>query len=160
MDRFTFTTTLIPLNEKNIKGRYFTDNKKLRTNINKLNKRVDTLGVVYGELRENDWESSIDTSLSKVSHTISNIRIKNDNVIGDITVLNTYWGKELRETYEYVLFRPSYTGLIFPDGKVRLDKIFTFNAYCVDIDSFTPSDDVVFRRFEKIEYLNEKYGWL
>jgi hypothetical protein len=54
------------------------------------------MGAIFGELDRSPQEG-FDTSLSLVSHTVENIRIEGNNMIGDIKVLSTHCGKVLTE---------------------------------------------------------------
>ena len=96
-ERIKFTTTLIPLNVMNLNKRIYLDNDNLRKNIEDFNVKSKLLGgkdgFVYGEYGYPE-NGAFDTSLSKVSHTISNIRIEDDKVVGDISIVGTPFGNK------------------------------------------------------------------
>jgi len=151
-EKTKFTATLLPLNVSNVNGRMYVNNDNLRDSIEDLNKRVETLGVVYGEYNHKDV---FDTSLSRCSHTIKNIRIEDDKVVGDITILNTHWGKELEEAYKDlglggICFGPRCMG-IMQDGVVFIKKLFTFDVNDNYVDLFI--DEEKLKKTSKIDNL-------
>lgn len=137
MKNETFTTTLLPLNILNGNGRIYQDNENLRESIADFNKRVDEVGVAYGEL---GYTNSFNTSLARVSHTIKNVRIEDDKVVGDITLINTINGRTLKELFKYdnpgIVFRPRAAGITHPDGTVTIQKVFSYDAINESEDSF------------------------
>ena len=134
-ERIKFTTTLIPLNVLNLNNRVYLDNENLRENIENFNERVKKLGVVYGEYGYPE-NGVLDTTLSKVSHTISNVRIEDNKVIGDITIVGTRLGNLLKDNYENMVFRPRSMGVVGEDRNVILKKLFTFDAVPNTDDAF------------------------
>jgi hypothetical protein len=155
-EKIEFTTTLIPLNKENLNGRIYMDNENLRENIADFNERVTRYGCVYGEF--DPPRDRFDTSLSMVSHVVQNVRIEDDKVVGDIRILNTHFGKELREIFDQMVFRPRSAGIINDDGTVTIKKIFTFDAIEADIDSFAEMKPVkeIKRIFNEIDPYGEE----
>ncbi len=85
------------------------------TDIEYLNERIKKYGVIYGEF---ELSNNFDTSLTKASHSINNIRQNVHCIVGDITILSTYFGKILKENINDYMFVPRII-----DGVVR-----TFDA--------------------------------
>lgn len=136
-EKITFTTTLIPLNVKNLNNHIYLDNENLRECINNLNNRITKIGVVYGELNYPDKENFFNYSLGRISHTIKNVRIEDDNVIGEITIANTHHGRELEHNFiNEVVFRPRISGIVDENGLVIIKYLFTFDAVRKDVDAF------------------------
>lgn len=136
-DKITFTTTLIPLNVKNLNNHIYLDNENLRECINNLNNRISQIGVVYGELNYPDKENFFNYSLGRVSHSIKNVRIEDNNVIGEITIANTHYGRELEHNFiNEVVFRPRIIGIVDENGLVIIKYLFTFDAVKIDTDAF------------------------
>jgi hypothetical protein len=127
------TKELIKLNEVNLNGRIYLDNDNLRQSIEDFNKRVENTGVMYGEF---EHPSRFDVSLNRVSHTVKNVRIEENSVLGDVTILNTKYGKKIKEFEDMFVFRPRSAGNINLDGTVNIKKIFTFDAIPKDTDAF------------------------
>lgn len=135
------TKTLIPLGEVNLNGRLYQDNENLREKIDEFNERVNRIGVVYGEL---GYSGNADTSLRNCSHAIRNVRIEDNKVIGDIKILNTPRGVELRSTLNEMVIRPRSFGDTHPNGTVTIKKILSFDAISSEEDSFNP-DNIAFK---------------
>ncbi len=84
MDKFK--TTLLGLGVKNRNGRVYT-----KECVENMISKIDSSIVMYGQIGY-----SIETVLKNVSHTINNIQIEDDYLVGDITILSTHNGKVLR----------------------------------------------------------------
>jgi len=113
---------------KNRNERIYTADKFLPC-LNELNERMSTMGVVYGEF---DHPDVFDTSLSRASHIIKNVRyVKESNrVDGQIKLLNTYWGKEAKALVDDgcpVFVSSRAAGVTESDGTVTLKKLFTYD---------------------------------
>lgn len=127
------TEVLIPLNQKNLNGRIYHDNENLREKIDEFNKRVNEIGVVYGEL---GYPENFDTTLRNVSHCIRNVRIEGDKVVGDVIPLDTRCGKIFKEHLDEMVVRPRAAGSINHDGTVNIKKLFTFDVIRKEEDAF------------------------
>jgi hypothetical protein len=142
----TFTTTFLPLNQVNLNGRIYQDNENLRQCIKEFNEKQQQLHVAYGEL---GYPDTFDTTLRRVSHTIENVRIEVDKVVGEIKVLNTQCGKELKGLLANgarMSFRPRSAGVTNHDGTVTLKKIFSFDAIDGTFDAFNPDNAEIFNK--------------
>ena len=84
---------LLKLNEPTRTGRIYSTEAG-NAILKQWKTRNDETGVIFGEL-DHDPEGGCDISLSMVSHTITNVRIEGNDMIGDIKVLSTYNGKIL-----------------------------------------------------------------
>jgi len=116
---------LLLKNLTDINGRIY-KKEELLEQILKLNKPL---------LGEFGSESSTDIDLSKVSHSIDNIKFDlNDDLYGDITILPTPMGKVLNdllnETQTLIRFGIRATGLVDENYQVSDLKLITFDAYC------------------------------
>jgi hypothetical protein len=146
----SFSATLIYFNKENLNGRtyskdwfnemtvmygYETSSKEKMTNLESLSRKANE-GFLCGEF---GYPDSFDVSLSNVSHTIKNIRIEKDELVGDITILDTPKGKVLKSFIEAgceMVFRPRSTGIL-EDGYVKIKQIFTFDAISSKDDEFS-----------------------
>ncbi len=136
-DKITFTTTLLPLNVLNGNGRIYENNDNLKETIKDFNDRVEKNGPALGTL---GYPADMETILSSVSHTIKNVRIEDDKVVGDITILNTAQGKILQELMGVdIVYRPRAIGTTNPDGTVNIQKILSYDAVSSSNDSFNSS---------------------
>jgi hypothetical protein len=135
-EKIEITTTLMKLGEVNLNGRIYENNENLREQINNFNRMVEENGVMFGELGWPEWPVNFKINIGAASHSIKNVRIEGDNVVGDITILNTVSGKILKETLDQTVFRPSSIGNVSHDGTVNIQKIISFNAIPLSEDSF------------------------
>lgn len=133
---------LIPLNVKNKNGRIYTDSEL-----------KDIKDSYYGEY--NHIAKTSEISINEISHMISNIRIENNNLIGDITILKTSKGDLLNALINLdvkIVFRPRSIGDVV-NGYVKNLKIISFDAVELKNDSFY---NIRKERKEKLERLNER----
>ena len=129
---------LIKLGVKNQNGRIYEDNENLREMIKDYNERAKTYGG-FGEL---GYPESFDIAFKSISHTVTNVRIKNNAVVGDIEVFHkTNAGRTLSSVIDQCVFRPRAVGTVSPDGEVVLDKIFAFDAINKKEDAFADEDN-------------------
>lgn len=145
-----FTDVLIPLNIKNKNGRIYT-RENLENHVQEFNQRISNLGVIYGEFGHND---SMDTSLSRVSHTISNIWFEDNKLMGKIKLLNTYYGKEAKSFIEDgipLVARPRSAGTVDDQGYVHIKKLFTFDLIDQQNDSFYGIRELRKIKLEKLD---------
>jgi hypothetical protein len=84
---------LLKLNEPTITGRIYSTEAG-NAILKQWMDRHSSMGAIYGEL-DRSVEEGFDSSLSLVSHTVENIRIEGNNMIGDIKILSTHCGKIL-----------------------------------------------------------------
>jgi hypothetical protein len=82
-------------------------------------------GPIFGVLGLTEGTS---VDLSKVSHTIENLRIEGEYLVGDVTILHTPEGKRLDALLDGVQidFRPTGTGVI------REGLITNYNLISID----------------------------
>jgi hypothetical protein len=153
----------IPLNQKNKNGRIYTK-EMLGPHVQDFLDRLKLLGVVYGEL---DHPQIFDTSLSRVSHTISNIWFDGNQLKGEIKLLDTYYGKVLqsliKDNLEFSV-RPRSIGTIDKNGYVHLKKLLTFDVISSDKDAFFGTNELrklklnkLSKKMEEQEFLTESY---
>jgi len=122
---------LIPLNRKNKNNRIYVNNKKLRKAIKKYNNYSQI--NKFGEI---GMKPPFETNLKNISHKTENVRIEKDNIIGDITILNTNSGTFLKNNIKSFVFRPKLVGKVLKNGKVVIYNIVAFNAINILDDSF------------------------
>lgn len=126
------TEILIPLYIKNKNNRIYTK-ETLEDPVKILNLN----NIIYGQIDYPDYTHNID--LSNISHSISNIRFSNNNLIGDITILTTEKGKLLQSMInsgQEFSFRPRSTGSVSKDGVVFIDKLISFDAIPLEEDAW------------------------
>ncbi|MCF8298121.1 MAG: hypothetical protein K9J13_11290 [Saprospiraceae bacterium] len=121
--------TFTEFNVKNRNDRIYTADKFL-PHLEELNRRRETLGVVYGEF---DHPDVFDTSLSRVSHLIESVTFnKERNIVeGTIRLLNTHWGKEAKALVDDgcpIFVSSRAAGVTESDGTVTVKKLFTYDA--------------------------------
>ena len=133
--RLVFSSVLLKLGEMNLNNRMYEDNENIRAAITDFNQRADRMGGVFGQLGYSE-NGEFDISLSKVSHSVKDVKIADNSVIGTITVLDTPCGRDLRKMIKSTVFRPRSSGRVQEDGTVDITKIFTFDAIPVKTDSF------------------------
>ncbi len=111
----------------NKNGRKYMENN---IKLNELN-----YAVMLGEIGHPD---SFDVSMTNVSHAISNFRIKDNILYGDVQILDTTSGDllyELMKVIHYV-FRPRGAGTVTDEGLIKNYEIYTFDAIPMSEDSF------------------------
>jgi hypothetical protein len=147
-DKITITGELIYLNKENLNGRIYANNENLREQIEQFNNKGDR----FGQIGFPDGDISI---TGTVSHSIRNVRIEDDKVMGEITILNTPHGEILKQLIDTVVFRPCSMGNINADHTVRIDKIISFSAVPKKEDPF---DDDNYENFHPIIKYNRTYS--
>jgi hypothetical protein len=148
--RLNFTTVLIPLNIKNKNGRIYTK-ENLETHVQDFIDRKNNLGVIYGEFGHPD---TADTSLSRVSHIIKNIWFEGNKLMGEIELLNTYYGKEAKSYIDdgiTLVARPRSAGTVDEQGYVHLEKLFTFDLIEQQNDAFYGIKELRKVKLKKLE---------
>ena len=114
---------LMKLNYMNQNGRIY--NSKLLQPL--LNKKY------FGEISH---PGTPNVDLSKISHEISNLRIEEDILYGDVNVLDTPQGKKLNKILSEVIFRPRALGNINEQNVVENFELIAFDAIPKNQDSF------------------------
>lgn len=71
-------------------------------------------------------------NLATVSHVVENIRIEDDMLIGDVKILKTPEGKNLKELVDNVVFRLAGTGILTREKIVDDYKLISINAVNID----------------------------
>jgi hypothetical protein len=94
-----------------------------------MNEKKEKLGVLYGEF---DHPADFETSLKTASHVIEKAEFNKtgNNVLGEIRLLSTFWGKEAQAIVndELPLFVSSRAaGTTDAGGKVSMKKLFTYD---------------------------------
>ena len=122
---------IVASRKKNLNGRIYS--KKILKQIlpSLLEKGSDRrlLGeFIFGE--------SSDISLRRVSHLIKNVRIDGNILYGDIEILETYFGKKLKDEIDSFVFRPRGMGYVDEKGKISEYEIINFDAVPASEDSF------------------------
>lgn len=107
-------------------------------------------GSLLGEL---DHPDRFDVLLTDVSHVIKNVEVFQDGVYGEIDILNTAKGRELKSLIDSgikMVFRPRSIGDVDSNGNVIIKKIFTFDAILSSEDAFFDRKLYRFKKLEKI----------
>ena len=145
---------LIPLNIKNKNGRIYTK-ENIEPCVQDFIYRINNNGPIFGQI---DHPDSFDISLSKASHIIKNIWFENNNLVGEITPLTTYYGKQLKELISsgvYFSVRPRSIGFVDINGYVQLEKIITFDIILSIHDSFYDIRKIRLDKLSKLNILSE-----
>jgi len=134
-DKILENVVLLPLNVLNKNGRIYTDEA--------ATKIIETFkakkNIVFGEL---GFPETMDVTLSNVSHTIENVRVQGNQIMGTIKILNTPSSDILAKSLNHYVFRPSSSGNIDPKTKeVKITKFFTFDAIRREADAFPFGDE-------------------
>lgn len=150
-----FTTTLLKLNEVNLNGRIYQNNDNLREAIEEYNSKQ----FQFGEIGFSD---NFDTSLNNVSHVVDNVRIEDNLVLGDVTILSTDKGKILKDLLNIdnnvnnnVVFRSKSSGVVGDGGVVTLRKLHSFDVVNSNEDPFNQAN---FERFNQVKDSEETIG--
>ena len=75
-------------------------------------------------------------NLKNVSHKVSNLTIENDELWGDIEILDTKEGELLKTIINEVVFRPKGVGEINEKQEVVNYSLISFDAVSKDKDAF------------------------
>jgi len=131
---------LIFFNVKNANDRMY-----VRSDIEKqlpdLNKRI-AAGQLVGEMTDYKYPAvrpDFDViHIDRISHSITNIKISDTKLTGDIKFLSSQRGTSLKHLYAdgLIVFRPRIIGSVNEDGIVETEKIIAFDAIGKDKDSF------------------------
>ena len=91
--------------------------------------RLNSAGVVYGECRSST-EGTLETSLSRVSHTVEDLFWQGPELHATIRVLRTQSGNELKTLLDegWVHFSVRGLGSIKANGEVVIDRLFAIDA--------------------------------
>lgn len=94
-----------------------------------FNKKLETIGVIYGEL---DHTSKLDITLHNVSHSIEKIKLdNNNNIIANIKTLSTPSGKILQNLINdgvKINFKPRMIGIRNKNNIFEVKEIHTFDV--------------------------------
>lgn len=118
---------LCDFNDKQFK-KYNLDN--VESCINKLNDKINTFGVLFGEL---NYNSNTDISLQNISHSIKNLTFKDNKVYGDVKILNTIMGRNLVNIMNTTNYTPIFQ-LRAVHNKDTINEIFTFDIIDAPVD--------------------------
>ena len=139
--------TFIPFGVKNKNNRiYIKDDVELH-----IQKFLDSRPK-FGTFMDLAESGSID--ISKISHSIDDIWVKNEKLIGKITILDTPYGKILQKLYdsdEYFSVRPMSLGSVNSDCFVTINELITFNIATIDNDPYLAIKDIRRIKLKKIE---------
>lgn len=133
---------LLPLNKKNRNNRIYTEDE--------LKNLKDSY---YGEIYHKP-DSNI--SINEISYMIYNIRIENNNLIGDINILNTIKGRLLNELIDSginFVFRPRLI-IEVVNGYSKNVKIISFDAVELKDDSFYDIKEERKKKLEKLKTID------
>lgn len=105
------------------------DMKSVETQIEKLNKKIDALGCLYGEIGHSETYM---ISVERVSHSIKNLTFVDGKVYGDVEFLNNNNG-QLADNFINNMncrfgIRSTGTSEQYKDGEIIIDSIFTWDV--------------------------------
>lgn len=146
--QITTTKVLIPLNVPSKNGRIYTK-ENLQDAVDEFKARKKSIGVIYGEIDPR----TLDTSLSRVSHTVEDIWFDNNNkLMGEIRVINTYSGKEMQILIDSgidLAVRPRILGSIDDNGYVIVERLYTFDF--ISTEGFVDNQELRKIKLERLE---------
>lgn len=90
---------------------------------------------MYGQLGYPDTSDFNSISLN-ATHISFNIRRVDNDILGDIHLMDNDNGKKLLEIIDNIVFRPRSFGSIADNNVVKIDKLITFDAILKDEDAF------------------------
>ena len=111
---------LCDFNDKQFE-RYNLDN--IEDCINKLNDKINTFGILYGELNPS---TDFDIYLKNVSHCIKNLTFKDNKIYGDVKILDTKMGLELLNIINTIEYKPIFK-IRAAHNNYTINEIFTFD---------------------------------
>ena len=139
--------TFIPFGVKNKNNRiYIKDDVELH-----IQKFLDSRPK-FGTFMDLAESGSID--ISKISHSIDDIWVKNEKLIGKITILDTPYGKILQKLYDnddYFSLRPMSLGTVDSDCFVTINELISFNIVTMENDAYLTIRDIRRIKLKKIE---------
>ena len=91
------TAELLKIGDVNLNGRIYT-REAAELMVEQFNLKVAEHGFFFGQLGFGD--SADTTTLQRVSHNVNEISIRQDRVVGDITIMDTPEGKTLKSLVE------------------------------------------------------------
>jgi len=141
----------IPLNIKNKNGRIYTT-EEFQRHIDEYMSKEFRFGTFLTNV---DDETMI--SIKYISHSIDNLYIKNNNLIVEITILDTPYGNILKQLYEngtYIGISPCSFG--YMDGEyANIQSLETFAIVTMENDSFLIGNKLREYKLKKLkEYEN------
>ena len=81
-------------------------------------------------------------ALSSVSHVVKNFAVKDDWLVGDVSIAGTESGKILEGIIDKMVFRPAGVGSVNKDGVIEKFKLVSFCAIPVEDDVWCePADE-------------------
>lgn len=122
----------VPLNIKNKNGRIYTT-EEFEKHIDEYMSKEFRFGTFLISMKDDD------IPIEYISHSIDNLYIKNTNLIVEITILDTPYGKILNQLYEndiYFSVSPCSYGMANPDDYVEISSIITFAIVTIENDAF------------------------
>jgi hypothetical protein len=128
------TKKLIRFGIVNTNGRLYLKDELTRTKLNEDGFEYTELerlnnGIFYGQYNYGDSEI---THKYNATHSISNFRIEDDWLLGDITILN----QSILPIIDNLVFRPRSFGNMCPNGVVKDLDIIGFDAILKSEDTF------------------------
>jgi hypothetical protein len=125
--------SLLRADEVNLNGYMYTEDA-IKNAIEDYKKKIEE-GQSFGELGYPESDASV-TDISRISHKVTEVEIKDKVLYGTIEILDTAMGNSLKTIIDDVVFRPRSLGLINDDGTATVEKIISFDAILKDTDSY------------------------
>jgi len=115
-------------------------------------KEMSDKNMLMGELRHEAGIYPLDTSFSKISHSINDLEVNDDGIWGDIKILDTSSGRVLQELLKdkdiyNIGISSRFTGKI-RNGIVEIDDLYSFDYV------YTPQSTLQKRRKKLNRILN------
>jgi hypothetical protein len=123
------------------------DRKYTLDNLKQMVNEFNDNGFMYGE---NGIPTTFDVNLSNVSFVVTDVFIKNNQLHGNIKILNSIPGKTLKEQIKSVIIRTKSTGKIDINGNVILSKLHGFYAIDKKEDSFNDKFEIRKKKLQSL----------
>jgi len=131
--------TILPLKVVNSNGRFY-DIEAAEKIILEYKRQIERLDHYFGVCGfSNDYIEYGDPdviNIRNIGFIVQDLRIiKGKKIVGDILILETPAGKQLKDSIRTVVFRTSVWGFV-ENGKVRVERLISINSISKYLDSF------------------------
>jgi hypothetical protein len=103
--------------------------ESVETQVEKLNKKINKIGCLFGEIGNPE---TFDVSLTRVSHSIKNLTLVDGKIYGDVEFLNNDNGTQADNFINNMNcrfgIRSTGTSEQYKDGEIVIHSIFTWDV--------------------------------
>jgi hypothetical protein len=134
-----YRKTILPLNIENSNGRFY-DMESAEKILLEYKRQVERLDNFFGVCHfSNDYLEYGDPdviNIKNIGFVVQDLRIIKDKaIVGDIHILETPAGKQLKDSIRTVVFRTSVWGFV-ENGRVKVERLISINSISKYLDSF------------------------